>query len=190
MRRPILSAVFTVFFFLMQVCVMPYLRIGQAEGSLLWAWIAVVTVSLDKKYAFCASAVIGILTECAVSSVTLLYMVLYPVIAMLFSLAFADMTEKNREKRRSGGKKRQDDRPALLRIPLCAVCTDGMFHVILIGYSFLIGNGLSFMHLARMLGSVLYTLVLTLLLMVPLRKALDIRAWTPPFRENTPERSL
>ena len=190
MRKAVLAVVFTLFFFLMQLTVMPLMHIGQAEGSLLWAWIAVTVVSLDKRYAFCVSGTIGLFAECTVSSVTGLSAVLSPAVAMLLSIVFADMSEKKREKVRVDSKARQDDLPALLRIPLCAACTDAVYRTVLLGYVFLIGNGISFAHITRAVGSTLYTVFLTLILMVPLRKALGIRLFINPLQQNTQDRIL
>lgn len=184
MRKPVCAAALTILFFLMQICLMPYLKIGFAEGNLLFVWLAVVTVALDRKYTFCASAVIGILLECSVSSVPGLYAVLYPAIAMLFAFTFADMTEKTRERRQIAGSKRQEDLPALVRTPLCALCSDALYNAILTIYGYLSGNGLTFGHISRALGTTLYTLFLTILLMVPLRLILGIRAGRSPERKN------
>lgn len=187
MRKLILSVVFTVFFYLVQTCIMPYLTWGNAiVGSVLFAWLGIVIVSLDKRYAFCASAAIGLFMECTLHPVKGLYAVLYPAITMLFSIPFADMSEKKREKRRMAvdKRKRQDDKPALMRIPMCAVCMDALFHAILIAYGALNGNGFTFGHIMRAYASVFYTLVITLILMIPCRKAMDIHPGVRPFEKE------
>ncbi|MBQ9265305.1 MAG: hypothetical protein IJ189_14005 [Clostridia bacterium] len=181
----------TVLAYLIQVCVMQYFAIGGMTGSMLFATLAILTVSLGKKYTFCASCIIGMLMESMLSNVPGLYIIAYPVIAMICAQFFADMSDRQRERRRMindirrsrrgegkavrrllsrlTGRDRDGDLPAHLRIVLCAALMDLILNIVLIAYMYLIGVDLSFTHFTRALGSVLYTAVLTAVVMGPVR---------------------
>ncbi len=181
----------TVTAYLVQVCVMKYLAVGGITGSVLFAMLAIITVSLGKKYTFCASCIIGMLMESMLSNVPGLYIIAYPVIAMICATFFADMSDRQRERRRmlndlrrsrhgegKGARKlfnrltginRDGDLPAHLRIVLCAVLMDLILNAVLIAYMYLIGVDMSFTHVGRALASIVYTAALTAVLMVPVR---------------------
>lgn len=141
MRKPIVSALFTFLFFLVQTCVIYYLPVMGVYGNVLFAWLAITTVSLGKKYTFWFSMVYGILFDATLNSLSALYLVAYPIIATLMSLLFADMSEKKREQRRASAKKkkRTEDHPAPLRILLCALCQDVLWHFVMLCYAYLNG---------------------------------------------------
>jgi len=165
-------------------------------GSVTFAALSIIIVTCGKKYAFCASCIIGILSESMVSNVPALYLIAYPVITMFCAQYFADMTDRQRERRRmmienrrvaisaGKGKKhwwqrfmlryRDTDLLPIVRIPLCAAVMDLIMNVVLILYMYLIGEEWSFVYLSRTAVSVLYTAGLALALMVPLRYVLGM----------------
>ena len=55
MRNVLKAAFITLLAYLLQVCAMPYLKIGGVIGNLSAVCIAILTVSLGKKYTFGAS---------------------------------------------------------------------------------------------------------------------------------------
>jgi len=204
LKRALRVLILTVAAYLLQVCVMQYLQIGGVAGSVLFAVLAVIVVSCGKKYAFCASCLIGMMMESMLSNVPGFYVIAYPVITMLCAQAFADMSDRQLERRRmlnenrrsrqreGGGRERwwnyllshqrEGDLPAHLRIPLCAALMDFILNAALCVYMYLIGEELGMIHVARVTGSVLYTVGIALLLMVPLRYIL--RMYTPRKREK------
>ena len=193
LKRGLKALVITFLAYLVQVCVMPYLPINGVSGSVVFAVIAVLTVSCGKKYAFCASCLIGMMMEAMVANVPGLYVIAYPVIAMLAAQAFADMTDRQLEQRRMRIEGRQAQRsergvkapwwqrlipetegdwPAHLRIPLCAGLMDLLLNLVLVVYMRLIGEDLGFVHVVRTVTSVAYTMGIAVILMVPLRYVL------------------
>lgn len=181
----------TVLAYLVQACVMKYFAIGGISGSVIFAMLAIVTVSLGKKYTFCASCIIGMMMESMLSNVPGMYIIAYPVISMICAQFFADMSDRQRERRRmlndmrrsrrgegkgprrlwnrlTGGY-RDGDLPAYLRIVLCAGLMDLIMNIVMIAYMYLIGVDLSFSHFGRAVVSVLYTMALALVLMGPVR---------------------
>lgn len=183
MRKALVALLLTLFAYLMQVCTMPYLLLGGIAGSILFAVIAILTVSCGKKYTFCSSLLIGMLMETMQASINALYIIAYPAIAMLCAQFFADMNDRQRERRRTSSvKRRQDDLPALLRIPLCAFVMSFIMSVILGAYAYLTGIEIAWMHIARAFLSAFYTSAITVLIMLPCRLALGMyRRRKSPF---------
>ena len=173
MRKVIKAGVLTLLFYLLQVCAMQHLKIYGVVGNLLAVNIAIATVSLGKKYAFGTSCVTGILLEAMTSSVGGLYVVLYPVLSMLFAQIFADMSDEKREKlllRQSDTtKKIRGDLNPHLRIPLNAMCISAALEAVFLIYASLSSTEISMNLLVRAIVSVLYTGLLSVLLMFPAR---------------------
>lgn len=163
--------------YLIQACAMQYLSVSGVTGSVLFAWLSILTVSYGKKYGFCASCIIGILMECMLSNVEALYVIAYPVITMMGAQLFADMSDRQRERRRmmnTTGKIRETDLPAFIRIPCYAALMDFILGVVLCAYMYLIGVDIAFSHAVRVLFSCIYTSALALVTMVPLRMFLGM----------------
>jgi len=196
LKRALKTLLITVLAYLVQTCVMKYLAFQGVVGSVTFAALSIIIVTCGKKYAFCASCIIGILSESMVSNVPALYLIAYPVITMFCAQYFADMTDRQRERRRmmienrrvaisaGKGKKhwwqrfmlryRDTDLLPIVRIPLCAAVMDLIMNVVLILYMYLIGEEWNFIYLGRTAVSVLYTAALALAIMGPLRYALGM----------------
>ncbi len=196
LKRALKALIVTLLAYLFQACAMKYLTVRGIQGSVVFAVLAIIIVSCGKKYAFCASCLIGMMTECMVSSVPALYVIAYPVITMFAAQSFADMSDRQLERRRviiesrqvriSEGKGkdhwwdhfmlryRDSDLPPMVRIPLCAGLMDFLFNTVLAVYMYLIGEELTLLHAGRILGSTVYTAALSLILMVPLRWVLGM----------------
>lgn len=98
--RMLRALVLIVIFYLLQVAVMPRLKVFGAMGNLLMSVIAILTVSYGKKYAFVAGALIGLMLESTIQFIPSFYVIIYPVLALLYAQLFADMSEFRREMRR------------------------------------------------------------------------------------------
>lgn len=188
LKRPLKVVFLTLLAYLIDVCVMPRLMVNNVSGSASFAMIAVLTVAYGRKSAFVAGALIGILLETMLASVSTYYLILYPVIAMLGAQVFADMTERQRERRRTelGGKRkqrRQTDLPPALRTMLCAGFCSLLLNAANGVYSYISGFGYTFNHIARSLTAVLYTMALSAILMAPVRLFLGLD-WNGPRREK------
>lgn len=173
LKRGLKAFLLALLAYLFQVCVMQHLSILGMSASLLFTVLAILTVSYGKKYAFCAACIIGMLMESMLANVPAMYVIAYPVITMLCAQKFADMTDRQRERRRmlTQGRRRmrEGDLPAHLRILLCACLMDLILNVAFCIYFYLIGVDISLYHIGKIIGNSLYTGVLTLLLMVPIR---------------------
>lgn len=196
LKRALKAFLITALAYLLQVCVMKYLAFQGVTGSVVFAALAILIVSCGKKYAFCASCLIGMVMECMFANVPALYAIAYPVITMLSAQYFADMTDRQVERRRmliearqvliSEGRSkkhwwekflprnRDTDLPPVVRIPACAGIMDLLFNSVMIVYLYLIGVDMGLIHLGRMLISLVYTVILALILMVPCRSFLGM----------------
>jgi len=159
--------------YLFQVCVMPYLPIATITANLLIGVIAVVTVAYGRFFAFGAGAVCGILMEIMVASIDYMYLIIYPVIGFMGSLVYADKSERRLEQERSIGKKGKN-MPAVLRTVLCAAMDIAIYEVVNLTYVYLTGVDLGMLHFGRALISILYTVFVTCVIMLPLRRFLGV----------------
>ena len=198
LKRALKVLLLTVAAYLVQVCVMRYFAVRSVVGSVIFAVLAVIVVTCGKKYAFCASCIIGMMMECMLSNsnVPSLYVIAYPAITMLCAQTFADMTDRQLEQRRLAYERRQvrisqgqgrkhwwysfmlryrdADLPPVIRIPLCAGEMDFFLNLVLIAYMYLIGEVVTLIHVYRLAGSILYTMGLAAALMLPCRKLLGM----------------
>ncbi len=196
LKRALKALIVTLLAYLTQACVMKYLTFQGIHGSVVFAALSIIIVSCGKKYAFCASCLTGMMMECMLASVPALYVIAYPVITMFAAQTFADMSDRQLERRRviiesrqvriSEGKGkdhwwqhfmlryRDSDLPPAVRIPLCAALMDMLMNTVLCAYMYLIGEELTWTHAGRILISMLYTAFLALILMAPLRYVLGM----------------
>lgn len=163
----------TLLAYLVQTCAMPQLKIAGVVANVLAINIAILTVSYGKKYAFGSACLSGILLEATTYSVGGLYTVIYPVISMVFAYIFADMSDEKRERRlishTDAKKKLRGDLDPHLRIPLNALCLSAAIEAVYLVYVTLNGTAFTYRFAMRAFLSVLFTCILSVLLMVPVR---------------------
>ena len=196
--RLIKTAILVLLFFLLQTTVMPHLKIWGAMANLNMVIIAILTVSLGKKYAFASAATIGIIMESMARNINSFYIIVYPTLALIFAQVFADMSDVKREFRRvqlkneehtenlestlTSRKKRfrlklkrtsPDDLNPHLRILLNAVVLHASYEIIMMLYAMLNGIPLSFHHIFNMVKAISYT-ALSCVTMYPVRAFLGM----------------
>ncbi len=187
--------------YLLQVSVMPHLKLFAIVPNLLMVCIAILTVSFGKKYAFAAGAVIGIILESAANNLSMVNLLLYPALGLLCAQIFADMSDIKRELLRIRIAQRQaskgtggavnpyqrkhfhldlhpttaDDMNAHLRILLNALTLTLMYEMVMLIYIAIALEGVSigFHHLLRIFNTLLYT-GLACVLMFPTRAFLGM----------------
>ena len=202
--RPLRVIILTLVSYLLDVCVMRHLYIGSVTANVCLAGIAIITVSYGKKAAFCAGCIIGILMECMLASVPVLYLLSYPIITMLCAQWFADLSDRQRERRklavamdRQGreetrfhalytGKiikafkrvihffRRDENMNPYLRIPLCALTEAVIFNAVQMVYGYISDFGLDSGHFMRAAASCVYTAAAAIVLMLPYRAFLKV----------------
>lgn len=160
--------------YLVQVSVMPYMRIGGITPSMIVVTIAVVTVAMGKIRAFWAGSFFGIVLEAMQPTFPLLNLMLYPISALLCSVLFSDKSVQQIDYERSVGKVGRNLTP-VVRTPLCAMTIISIYEIVNIIYIYLRGTDLTFTHIGRGLLDVFLTTLLSLLLMIPIRALIGVR---------------
>ncbi|QTE71198.1 hypothetical protein JRC49_15710 [Clostridiales bacterium FE2011] len=168
-RRYAAFALITVFGYLCEVCIMPYIRPFGISPNLLFVVIGIVTVAYGKLRAFWVGVIYGLLMEIMLPSVTFVNLAMYPVSTLFCSFAFADKPLKTLEYERATNKKKKE-MPAWQRTVLCTALNTLVYEVINLTYIYIGGNALTFMHILKSVGNVLLTSLLCLILLVPLRR--------------------
>ena len=168
-RRYAAFALITVFGYLCEVCIMPYIRPFGISPNLLFVVIGIVTVAYGKLRAFWVGVIYGLLMEIMLPSVTFVNLAMYPVSTLFCSFAFADKPLKTLEYERETNKKKKE-MPAWQRTVLCTALNTLVYEVINLTYIYIGGNALTFMHILKSVGNVLLTSLLCLILLVPLRR--------------------
>lgn len=187
-----LKLILTVFLaYLLDVCAMPYLRVGPACGSVLFAVLAVFVVSYGKVYGYLAACIAGILMESALSNVPIIYLLAYPIITMLLGQFFADRSERQVEEKFARMAKREErrrikgkavnmkyapvtDLKVYLRIPVLAGLMELLMNVVLCFYLSLIDTKIGFIQISAALLSAIYTAAVAAAVMLPLRWFLNM----------------
>ena len=169
LRRYIMLAVLIVFGYLLEVCLMPYVRVFGVTPNLLYVIIGIVTVAYGKLRALWAGLCFGILMEIMLPSVPYLHLLLYPVTTLFCSFAFADKPLKTLEYERAINKNSKE-LPAWLRTVLCTALNTLVFEIVNITYIYLGGSVLTFSHFFKAFMDVLLTSLLCLILLFPIRR--------------------
>ena len=168
-RRYAAFVLITVFGYLCEVCIMPYIRPFGISPNLLFVVIGIVTVAYGKLRAFWVGVIYGLLMEIMLPSVTFVNLAMYPVSTLFCSFAFADKPLKTLEYERATNKKKKE-MPAWQRTVLCTALNTLVYEVINLTYIYIGGNELTYMHILRSFGNIILTSLLCLILLVPLRR--------------------
>lgn len=160
--------------YLLQVCLMPYLQIGDVTPSLLCAIIGIMTVGYDKLRAVWVGCIYGILMETMCPTIRMLNLLLYPLSAFFLSLFFSDKSEKRLEAERSIGKAGRNVNP-YVRILGCAAANVLLYEIVNVVYMYLGGAEISITVLTRAFSDVFWSTVLAGVIMVPVRRFLGFK---------------
>lgn len=160
--------------YLLQVCVMPYVRFGSVTPSLLFALVGVITIGYGKLRALWVGCIYGILMEIMQPTIPMLNLVLYPLSAAFLSMFFADKSEKRLEYERSIGKAGRNVN-SYLRTMGCAASNTLIYEIVNVLYMYLSGAVLTGGNLSKSLLNIFWTTVLTTLIMLPVRRFLGFK---------------
>jgi len=173
MKKGLQFAVLTLLAYLLQAAVASDLAIAGVAPNFAIAIIAIISIAMGRKYTFIMSLTIGYLQEIMLPALDYIFLILYPVCAMLGALAFADKSERRMEEERTSGRKTVS-LPAPIRTMLCALLSISVFEGVNLLYIYLSGITLDMGHYSRALISVVYTTLLAGLLQFPIRRWLKI----------------
>ena len=168
-RRYLILALLVVFGYLMEVCLIPYIRVFGVTPNLLYVVIGIVTVAYGKLRAFWVGLCFGLLMEIMLPSVPYLHLLLYPITTLFCSFAFADKPLKTLEYERAVNKKSKE-LPAWLRTVLCTALNILVFEIVNVTYIYLGGSALTFSHFIKAFWDVILTSLLCLILLFPIRR--------------------
>lgn len=184
-RRYLALIFLTVFGYLLQVCVIPYVRIGGVSPNLLFVVIGIVTVAYGKLRAFWVGAVYGLLMQIMVPSVSYLNLGIYTISTLFCSFPFADKPLKTLEYDRAVNRTRKE-LPAWVRTVFCAMLNTLVYEAVNITYVYISGISLTAAHIFRGLLAIMLTGVLTLLLAFPVRRLIFGRRLNAPVMKTSP----
>ncbi len=173
MRRVFRAVLLSLIGYLCQVCIMPYFAVGSITPNLMFSLIAIATVAYGRFYSFGIACVLGIISEVMTAGVSNFNLIGYPAIGQLGSLIFADKSERKLEQERSQGKPGMNINP-YLRTIMCAFFNIIWFEAVHMLFIYLNGVSLGWIHIGRALGSIVYTVLLCALIMVPVRYLLGM----------------
>lgn len=179
-RRYVILLLLIPLGYLVQVCVIPYVRIFDVAPNLLYAIIAIVTVAYGKLQAFWVGVCYGLLLQVMCPSVSYLNLAIYTITALFCSFPFADRPLKSIEYDRALARKRKE-MPAPVRTVLCAFLNILIYETVQVTYIYIGGSPLTVGHFLRAGIDIVTTCLLTALLMFPLRRLILGR------RIDTPE---
>ena len=178
--------------YLAHVSLMPYFRLGDVSPSLLIAMTAIITVGYGMLRGLWTGMFYGIVMEIMLPTVPMLNLLFYPISALLCAAFFADRSEAQLQYARSIGKRGRNLSP-LARTVMCAATNCLIYDIVNLVYMYLSGAAISSVLIQRALTSVLATTLLTVIIMVPVRKILGFRKQeekqSPQLRfDHRPER--
>lgn len=176
--RQIKLAVMVLLAYLLQACVMPYLKIGSITPSILLAMIAIVTVGYGRLRALWVGAFYGIVMETLLPTIPMLNLMFYPVSALLCSVPTADKSATRLQYERSIGKAGRNISP-VLRTIICAMLNALVYEIVNLVYMYLGGATIDSDQIMRALTAIFGTTALTALVVLPVRKLLGFRRQDP-----------
>jgi len=168
-RRYTILLLLVIFGYLLEVCLMPYIRVFGVTPNILYVVIGIVTVAYGKLRAFWVGLSFGLLMEIMLPSVPYLHLLLYPVSTLFCSFAFADKPLKTLEYERAINKNSKE-LPAWLRTVLCTALNILVFEIVNVTYIYLGGSALTFNHFFKAFMDVILTSILCLILLFPIRR--------------------
>lgn len=170
-RRSVMYVAIVAVSYLLQVCVVPYIKIFGVSPNLLYVAIGIITVAYGKLRAFWAGLVFAILTQIMLPSVSFLNLGLYSLTSLFCSFPFADKPLKTLEYERATNRRRKE-LPAWLRTLLCTLLNIFIYETVQVTYIYLGGYTLTAGHFLRALTCIVSTGALSMLLMFPLRRCI------------------
>ena len=147
--------------YLMQVSVIPLIRIGDVSPNLLLAAGAVYTVAYPSRLrAVWVGVFFGLLTQAVSPSVDMMNMIIYPVLISFSSILFCDKSDARLEAERARNRDARDMN-VYLRTFLCVLMISLAYETVNVMYLYLTGITLTETHIRRAAFGVLGTVLLT-----------------------------
>ena len=171
MRKLLLTICLTFLFYMIHVCIMPHLTVFKVTANALLVCISTVAIAYSMFFAFVSGAIAGIVMETMLAPYNYFYLILYPVLALLGAYLFSDKSESKMEREKVLNEKRRIIRPEL-RTLMCAGLITLIKETVQRLYVYLGGTAITMDHIVRILLATSYTVLLTLICLLPLRRLL------------------
>ena len=168
-RRYTVLLLMTVFGYLCQVCIIPYIHPFGISPNFLFVIIGIVTVAYGKLRAFWVGIIFGLLMEIMLPTVPYINIAIYPISTLFCSFAFADKPLKTLEYERATNRNNRE-MPAWLRTVLCTALNTLIFETVNLVYIYVGGSPLLIIHFIKAFGVILLTSLLCFILLFPLRR--------------------
>ncbi len=165
--------------YLVQVCLMPYVRILDVTPNLLLAVMAIIIVGKGRMRGAWVGMIYGILLEVMQPTQALFNLLLYPIAAIFGGLLFYTKTEEQLEYDRSVGKSGRNTSP-WIRTPACAAAHAAVYEIVNLVFVYLRSGDLPRSFLLGAFVNLVLTVLLAVLLMRPIRAFLGIRTPVDP----------
>ena len=168
-----------LFSYLVQVCLLPYVRILNVTPNLLLAVMAIIIVGKGRMRGLWTGMIFGILLEVMQPTQALFNLLLYPVAAIFGWLLVYTKTEEQLEYDRSVGKSGRNTSP-WIRTPACAAAHVAVYEIVNLVFVYLRSGALPRSFLLGAFVNLVLTVLLSVLLMRPIRAFLGIRTPVDP----------
>ena len=165
--------------YLVQVCLMPYVRVLDVTPNLLLAVMAIIIVGKGRMRGAWVGMIYGILLEVMQPTQALFNLLLYPIAAIFGGLLFYTKTEEQLEYDRSVGKSGRNTSP-WIRTPACAATHVAVYEIVNLVFVYLRSGDLPRSFLLGAFVNLVLTVLLAVLLMRPVRAFLKISTPVDP----------
>lgn len=165
--------------YLVQVCLMPYVRVLDVTPNLLLAVMAIIIVGKGRMRGAWVGMIYGILLEVMQPTQALFNLLLYPIAAIFGGLLFYTKTEEQLEYDRSVGKSGRNTSP-WIRTPACAAAHVAVYEIVNLVFVYLRSGDLPRSFLLGAFVNLVLTVLLAVLLMRPVRAFLKISTPVDP----------
>lgn len=163
--RVITTMLFLLLAYLIQACLIPYLKIGGVQPNIIFGYIAVITVLYGSWYSVATGVFAGLLVETLLSALPVVNAVAYPALAFAAAQFLAYKPERAMKPAKSArAEKLQKLYTPFLRVLIGAAFMTLLYEIIFIVFYFLSGIPITFTHVFKALGAVLYTVACTVII--------------------------
>ncbi|MDD2648586.1 MAG: hypothetical protein PHI27_11115 [Eubacteriales bacterium] len=168
MWKTVFRVVSTMFFlllaYLLQACLMPYLKVFGVLPNIIFSYIAVITVLYGSWYSVATGVFAGLLVETMLAALPVVNAIAYPALAFAAAQFLAYKPERAMKPAKTArGEKLQRLYTPFVRVLIGAAFMTLLYEIIFIVFYFLSGIPISFTHIMNALGAVVYTVFCTVI---------------------------
>ena len=176
--------------YLLQVSLIPLIRIGDVSPNLLLAAGAIYVVAYPSRLrAVWVGVFFGLLTQAVSPTVDMMNMIIYPVLISFSSILFTDKSDARLEAERARNKDARDIN-VYVRTALCVLLISLAYEVVNMMYLYLTGITLTTVHIRRAALSVAGTLIIAFPAFLIIRPLLGFKILIRPTQKQADSRYI